>query len=216
MPRSSALRRSGLAMRSRATASAGKSSSSLPPARRSSTALLQDDEDVAFADRLALLAADLLDDAVVFGLHRDLHLHRLEDDDGVAILDLIADRDCDFPDVPRDVRLDVCHGGAQYPVVSPDPFDALAVLVAARNEADRVGETVAALRGAFPGAPIWVADDASADGTAEAAMAAGARVVSRGRPHGKGGNVTAAAKAALSDDGAPPEFVLLCDADLGS
>lgn len=92
--------------------------------------------------------------------------------------------------------------------------DSLAVVVAARNEADRVGETVAALRGAFPGAPVWVADDASTDGTAEAAMAAGARVVSRGRPHGKGGNVTAAAEAALSEDPAPGLF-LLCDADLG-
>lgn len=93
--------------------------------------------------------------------------------------------------------------------------DALAVIVAARNEADRAGETVAALRGAFPGVPIWVADDASDDGTAEVAMAAGARVVSRGRPHGKGGNVTAAAEAALSE-GSPPELVLLCDADLGA
>ena len=43
--------------------------------------------------------------------------------------------------------------------------DPIAVLVAARNEADRVGETVAALRGAFPGAAIWVADDASTDDT---------------------------------------------------
>jgi len=91
--------------------------------------------------------------------------------------------------------------------------DSLAAIVAARNEADRVGETVAALRGAFPGAAIWVADDASTDGTAEVAMAAGARVVSRGRPHGKGANVTAAAEAALSD-GAPPAVVLLCDGDL--
>jgi len=99
--------------------------------------------------------------------------------------------------------------------VSPDPPDALAVVVAARNEADRVGETVAALRGAFPGVPIWVADDASTDGTAEVAMAAGARVVSRGRPHGKGGNVTAAAEAALSDE-VSPELILLCDADLGA
>jgi len=99
--------------------------------------------------------------------------------------------------------------------VSPDSPDALAVIVAARNEADRVGETVAALREAFPGAPIWVADDASTDGTAEVAMAAGARVVSRGRPHGKGGNVTAAAEAALSDGAAAPELVLLCDADIG-
>lgn len=96
----------------------------------------------------------------------------------------------------------------------PNPPDSLAVVVAAHDEADRIGETVAALRGAFPGSPIWVADDASTDGTAEVAMAAGARVVSRGRPHGKGGNVTAAAEAALSD-GASPQTVLLCDGDLG-
>jgi glycosyltransferase involved in cell wall biosynthesis len=93
--------------------------------------------------------------------------------------------------------------------------DSLAVIIAARNEADRVGETVAALRAQFPAAAIWVADDASADGTAEVALAAGAQVVSRGRPHGKGGNVTAAAEAALSVE-AVPGLVLLCDGDLGA
>ena len=91
----------------------------------------------------------------------------------------------------------------------------LAVIVAARNEADRVGETVAALRRAFPGAAVWVADDASTDGTAELALAAGAQVVSRGRPHGKGANVTAAAEAVLSAAPAPA-LVLLCDGDLGA
>ncbi|HEU5061556.1 MAG TPA: glycosyltransferase [Solirubrobacterales bacterium] len=93
--------------------------------------------------------------------------------------------------------------------------EALAAIVAARNEADRVGATVRALREAFPGARIWVADDASEDGTAEAAMMAGAEVVSRGRPHGKGANVSAAAEAALSVE-APPRLVLLCDGDLGA
>lgn len=100
----------------------------------------------------------------------------------------------------------------------PEPTSAagaLAVLVAARDEADRVGETVAALRERFPQAAIWVADDASGDGTAERAMAAGAQVVSRGRPHGKGANVTAAAEAALSVD-PPPRLILLCDGDLGA
>ena len=92
---------------------------------------------------------------------------------------------------------------------------ALAAIVAARDEADRIGATVAALRQTFPGAAVWVADDASTDGTAEAAMAAGARVVSRGKPHGKGGNVTAAAEAALSES-PPPQVVLLCDGDLGA
>ena len=91
----------------------------------------------------------------------------------------------------------------------------LAAIVAARNEADRIGATVVALRTAFPAAAIWVADDASTDGTAEAALAAGAQVVSRGRPHGKGGNVGAAAEAALSVEPAP-ELVLLCDGDLGA
>lgn len=92
---------------------------------------------------------------------------------------------------------------------------ALVAIVAARNEADRIGATVAALRGAFPGARVWVADDASDDGTAEAALAAGAEVVSRGRPHGKGANASAAAEAALSAPG-EPRLVLLCDGDLGA
>jgi glycosyltransferase involved in cell wall biosynthesis len=88
------------------------------------------------------------------------------------------------------------------------------VIVAARNEAARIGATVAALRSAFPQAALWVADDASADGTAELAMQAGAQVVSRGRPHGKGANMTAACEAALSS-GVPPSVILLCDGDLG-
>ncbi len=91
----------------------------------------------------------------------------------------------------------------------------LAAIVAARNEADRIGETVRALREVFPRARVWVADDASEDGTAEVAMAAGAEVVSRGKPHGKGANVSAAAEAALSVP-SPPDLVLLCDGDLGA
>ncbi|MEZ5075980.1 MAG: glycosyltransferase [Solirubrobacterales bacterium] len=98
---------------------------------------------------------------------------------------------------------------------SEGPAGGLAVIVAARNEADRIAATVGALRGAFPAAAIWVADDASEDGTAEAAIVAGAQVVSRGRPHGKGANATAAAEAALSTD-PPPGLVLLCDGDLGA
>lgn len=91
--------------------------------------------------------------------------------------------------------------------------NSLAVLIAARNEADVIASTIASLRQAFPGAALWVADDASEDGTAEAAMAAGAKVVRRGRAHGKGGNMTACAEAMLSDP-ALPGFVLLCDGDL--
>jgi glycosyltransferase involved in cell wall biosynthesis len=96
------------------------------------------------------------------------------------------------------------------------PPDLLAI-VAARNEADRIGATLDALRAAFPRASIWVADDASDDDTAAVALAHGAQVVSRGRPHGKGANVTAAAQAALSDaDAASAPLALVCDGDLGA
>ncbi len=91
----------------------------------------------------------------------------------------------------------------------------VAAIVAARDEAATIAATVAALRAALPGATVYVADDASTDRTADAAMAAGAQVVRRGRPHGKGGNVTAAAEAALSAEH-PPAVVLLCDGDLGA
>jgi len=87
------------------------------------------------------------------------------------------------------------------------------VIVAARNEADRIGATLEALSGAFPDATLWVADDASDDGTGEAALRGGARLISRRRPHGKGANVTAAAEALLS--AGEPRVVLLCDGDLG-
>jgi glycosyltransferase involved in cell wall biosynthesis len=96
----------------------------------------------------------------------------------------------------------------------PGTGRSLAIIVAAHDEADRIGATIGALRSAFPDAAVWVADDASGDGSAELAMASGAKVVSRGRPHGKGGNVSAAAEAVLSDDVAPA-LVLLCDGDLG-
>jgi glycosyltransferase involved in cell wall biosynthesis len=91
------------------------------------------------------------------------------------------------------------------------------VVVAAHNEADRIGATLDALARAFPGAEVFVADDASTDGTSEVALAGGAQVVSRRRPHGKGANMSAAAEAALDrDDRAGATVYVLCDADLGS
>lgn len=88
------------------------------------------------------------------------------------------------------------------------------VIAAAHNEADRIDATLDALASALPGARLYVADDASRDGTSEVAKRHGARVVGRQRSLGKGGNVTAAAEAALSElDG--EATVLLCDADLG-
>src|SRR4051794_39010556 len=102
---SSAPRLSGFEMRIRITSGAGSSTSSFPEA--SSAALFEDDKRVALRDRLALLAEDLLDRAVVLGLDRHLHLHGLEDHNGVPFLDLLPDFHLDLPHGPGDVRLDV-------------------------------------------------------------------------------------------------------------
>src|SRR5215208_4486207 len=88
----------------------------------------------------------------------------------------------------------------------------LAVIVTARNEAERLGATLRALRATFPHAELWVADDASDDATAAVAAQAGARVVSAPKRLGKGGAATLAAQAVLGE-GDPA--VLLADADLG-
>jgi glycosyltransferase involved in cell wall biosynthesis len=85
----------------------------------------------------------------------------------------------------------------------------LGIVVTAFNEADRIGATVAALREAFPAARLVVADDASGDGTAEAAAAAGAEVVSAPRRLGKGGAAT------LGVERVRGPALLLCDGDLG-
>jgi glycosyltransferase involved in cell wall biosynthesis len=89
----------------------------------------------------------------------------------------------------------------------------IAVVVAARNEEERLGDTLAALRSAFPGARLIVADDASTDRTPEIAREAGADLVRSPRRRGKGGANTPAAETALSGD---PDVVLLCDGDLGA
>jgi glycosyltransferase involved in cell wall biosynthesis len=101
------------------------------------------------------------------------------------------------------------------------------VIVAARNEAERIEATLAALRAALPGAELWVADDASHDATAELAGAAGAHVVSAARHAGKGAAMGTAARLALAapadsrgartgpGEERSDELFLLCDGDLG-
>jgi Glycosyl transferase family 2 len=120
------------------------------------------------------------------------------------------------------------------------------IIVAALDEADRISRTLAALAAAFPGAPVWVADDGSTDATPELAREAGATVVRSERVIGKGQAMTAGVRAALAsidlrdggarvrartgidgdaDDAAPSSppvesaresIVLLCDGDLGN
>ncbi|HEY7633566.1 MAG TPA: glycosyltransferase [Thermoleophilaceae bacterium] len=89
----------------------------------------------------------------------------------------------------------------------------IAAVVAARNEEERLGDTLAALRSAFPGARLIVADDASTDRTPDIAREAGAELVRSEKRLGKGGANTPAAEAALAHD---PSSVLLCDGDLGA
>src|SRR5688572_12535939 len=196
---SRALRASGRLRVRRATASAGSSSRSLPPAKdimrgplgfacgasAVSYGLFEHDEDVALGDGLTLLTLDLGDLAVVLGLDRHLHLHRLEDDHGVSVGDLVSDLDLDLPDRAGDVRLDIRHGGAQYPALSRerDSRPLRAAVIAARNEADRIGATLDALREAMPAAELIVGDDASDDGTGEEAMRHGATLVGRNASH---------------------------------
>ncbi len=91
----------------------------------------------------------------------------------------------------------------------------LAVIVTARDEAERLPATLAGLAEAFSGARVVVADDGSRDATAALAQAAGAEVVSAGRRLGKGGAATLAARAVLAGMSPPPRDVVLCDADLG-
>jgi Glycosyl transferase family 2 len=82
-----------------------------------------------------------------------------------------------------------------------------AVLLAARDEEQAIGETVKALREAFTDAEVIVADDGSRDGTAVEAERAGARVV-RLPKRGKGQAL------ALGEREAPSGPLLLCDADV--
>jgi len=98
----------------------------------------------------------------------------------------------------------------------PDAPEIL-VVIAARDEADRIGATLQALRATFAGARLFVADDGSRDGTSSIAAAGGAEVVWSPEPVGKGGAATRAAQRALQVARDPDTaIVLLCDGDLGA
>ncbi len=92
------------------------------------------------------------------------------------------------------------------------------VIVAARDEEQRIVATLEALWRAFPGARVLVADDGSRDRTSELAVRAGAELVGAAgrRGRGKGGAMTAAASLVMPlAAGATAPTIVFCDGDLG-
>jgi len=95
----------------------------------------------------------------------------------------------------------------------------VAVVIPARNEADRVGATVAGAAG-LPGVDlVLVVDDGSRDGTATAAAGAGASVVRHSRSRGKAAAMESGAEAVrlldTRDRRPQPRHLLFLDGDLG-
>jgi glycosyltransferase involved in cell wall biosynthesis len=90
-----------------------------------------------------------------------------------------------------------------------------AVIIAAKDEQDRIAATVEAAA-SLPGVDlVVVVDDGSTDATARIAEGGGAKVVRHSRNRGKGAAMeTGAAAVRLLDDGVPRHLLFL-DADLG-
>jgi hypothetical protein len=99
------------------------------------------------------------------------------------------------------------------------PIGDTAVVIPARDEADRISATVRAAAG-LPGVDlVLVVDDGSRDQTRILAERAGAAVVSHPRPRGKGAAMETGAGAVRRRDDqegrAAPRYLLFLDADLG-
>jgi hypothetical protein len=96
----------------------------------------------------------------------------------------------------------------------------VAVVIPARNEADRVQATVTAALGLPAVAVVIVVDDGSKDGTAAAARSAGAVVTRHARNRGKGAALETGAEAARLLDQREqrdrPRHLLFLDADLAA
>ncbi len=89
-----------------------------------------------------------------------------------------------------------------------------AVVIPAKNEADRIGLTVKSAL-TLPGVDlVVVVDDGSTDRTGKVARAAGARVVRHSRNRGKAAAMETGAEAVRLLDGDVPRHLLFLDADL--
>jgi glycosyltransferase involved in cell wall biosynthesis len=98
------------------------------------------------------------------------------------------------------------------------PSDDVAVVIPARNEADRVGATVRAAAALAGVDMVIVVDDGSTDGTAAVAQAAGASVMRHDRNRGKAAAMETGAEAVrlleAGDTRACPHHLLFLDGDL--
>jgi glycosyltransferase involved in cell wall biosynthesis len=94
----------------------------------------------------------------------------------------------------------------------------VAVIIAARNEADRIAATVAAAAGLAGVGLVVVVDDGSRDATAVTAQGAGAAVMRHPRNRGKGAAMETGAEAVRLVDQREhrdrPRHLLFLDADL--
>jgi Glycosyl transferase family 2 len=97
------------------------------------------------------------------------------------------------------------------------PRGDVAVVIPAKNEADRIQATVTAAAG-IPGADlVVVVDDGSRDGTAAVAERAGAIVLRHSRSRGKGAALETGAEAVRlleRNDHSQPHYLLFLDGDL--
>jgi glycosyltransferase involved in cell wall biosynthesis len=93
------------------------------------------------------------------------------------------------------------------------------IIVAARNEQERITATLEALARAFPGARVIVAVDGSTDATPSLAAGAGAELSGGkpdGRARGKGGAMTVATERLIDRDRSnDARTFVFCDGDLG-
>jgi glycosyltransferase involved in cell wall biosynthesis len=81
-------------------------------------------------------------------------------------------------------------------LIRPTGPDSLLIIVPALNEQEAIGDVVRSIHRHVPGAPVLVIDDCSADGTIQAARAAGADVLPLPHHLGLGGCVQAGYKLA--------------------
>ncbi|WP_433164233.1 glycosyltransferase [Kribbella sp. CA-247076] len=96
-----------------------------------------------------------------------------------------------------------------------EPFErAVACVIPAKDEADRIAATVDAVHKIIGVDLVVVVDDGSADGTAQAAERAGAVVVRHERNRGKAAAMESGAAAVAERDGARARHLLFLDADL--